>query len=71
MKTLKDIKEKFSNGNQNAKLELKDGLVYWFNVNELRINQTINGWESNRAPLYYGNESKFYAAVSRVLRKQK
>ena len=69
MKSLNNIKETFAKGNQNGKLEL-GRVTYWFNLNELRINQDLDGFASNRAPLYYDNEVKFYAAVKRVLNKQ-
>jgi hypothetical protein len=69
MTNLNNIKEVFAKGNQNAKLEL-GRITYWFNLNELRINQDLDGFASNRAPLYYDNEAKFYAAVKRVLNKQ-
>ena len=71
IKTLNDIKETFSKGNQLAKLELDDGLVYWFDIKDLRIEHTRYGNHSNRQPLYYENEKTFYESVNRILAKQK
>tara|TARA_B110000977_G_C10861035_1_gene409775 strand:+ start:161 stop:388 length:228 start_codon:yes stop_codon:yes gene_type:complete len=75
MKTLKDIKETFSKGNILCKLEMDqqepDTLTYWFDIKNLMITHTKWGYNSNRSPLFYDNEIQFYAAISRMLRKQK
>ena len=71
IKTLNDIKETFAKGNQLAKLELDDELVYWFNIKELSISHTRWGHHSNRLNLYYDSEKTFYDSVKRILAKQK
>ena len=71
MKTLNDIKETFAKGSRLAKLELDNDLVYYFDLKDLRIEHTKWGYNSNRQPLYYDNETAFYNSVKRLLKKAK
>tara|TARA_R100001244_G_scaffold5044_2_gene6209 strand:+ start:2397 stop:2621 length:225 start_codon:yes stop_codon:yes gene_type:complete len=67
---IQDIKKTFSKGSQLAKLELKNGRVYWFNITHLSIEFSDWGFTNQRMPLYYKSKKSFYTSIKRHLKKQ-
>tara|TARA_R110001606_G_scaffold254242_1_gene402186 strand:- start:260 stop:469 length:210 start_codon:yes stop_codon:yes gene_type:complete len=68
MKNLTTIKEGFKKGNTLMVIETVNETKYYFNLKHLMITRESLGYEST--PKFYSNESDFYSAVKRHLKKQ-
>ena len=68
MKNLTTIKEGFKKGNTLMVIEAVNETKYYFNLNHLMITRESFGYDCT--PKFYNNESDFYSAVKRHLKKQ-